>query len=295
VRRNRRDENGNVIVEAAFVLPIVFVLLSAMIDLGFWAFQNAQVANSARDGARVAILDYTGADANSTYQDCPGVSSFTQSTSLGSCSQLQAIQQAIESHLAGRSFTATVACYTAGTNTVVQCSSGSLVPGQDEITVKVTTPRPSYAFIGPHFGGNSITESSTLEIVGLPSPQGTATTTTSSTSTTSTSSTTTTSTSTSTSTTVCAAPIVSAPTTNNPQQLQKNKNGLTFTISGTNFQQPVTVSSNGFSVDSTSVLGTTSIQVTVDTVKTTGLYDLTVQNGCGQSVTVTSGIDITNS
>lgn len=175
---SRREEKGAVLVEAALVFPIVFVLLSALIDLGFWTYENSQVANAARDGARVAMLNYVGASTTP---------SFTQSTTLSGAPDDLAIQQAIASHLAGRPFSAVVTCYAynnGGTPTSETCSNATL--GVDEISVAVTTARPSYSFIGPRFGSSSITETATLVIVGLPTAQAAATTTTSTSSTTTT-------------------------------------------------------------------------------------------------------------
>lgn len=160
------------------MFPIVFVLLSALIDLGFWTYENSQVANAARDGARVAMLNYMGASTTP---------SFNQSTSLSGAPDDLAIQQAILSHLAGRPFSAVVTCYaynSKGTPTPETCSSATI--GFDEISVAVTTARPSYSFIGPRFGSSQITETATLVIVGLPTAQAAATTTTSTSSTTTT-------------------------------------------------------------------------------------------------------------
>ena len=49
MRSRRGGESGAVLVEAALVFPLLFVFISAIIDLGFWDYQNTQVANAARD------------------------------------------------------------------------------------------------------------------------------------------------------------------------------------------------------------------------------------------------------
>ena len=179
----RRGERGAVVVEAALVFPLVFVLISGLIDLGYWAYENAQVANAARDGARVAMLDYETAVPPST---ADGTFSSTDVLVPGSAQQL--IQAAIAAHLAGRPFTATVACYAAGTTTPLAGGCAAAAPGTDEISVTVTTARPSYSFIGPRFGSSSITETSTVVIVGEPQPMIPATTTSTTSSTTTTTS-----------------------------------------------------------------------------------------------------------
>jgi Flp pilus assembly protein TadG len=288
VPRRRRSEAGAVLVEAAIIFPLVFVLISAVIDLGFWAYQNAQVANAARDGARVAVLDYATTVAPQ-YADTGGPNgngTFSSTDVLVPGSADQLIESAIAAHLAGRAFTATVVCYTAGSTTVTSCSSAA--PGTDEITVTVTTARPSYSFIGPRFGSSSITESSTVVIVGLPQAISAATTTTS------TSSTTTTSTSTTT-TTICPTPSISTPNSSQPFTLTHNNTG-TLTITGRGFQSGLTVASAGFSsVTVTNVTGS-SITATVKAVNgqsNAGLYNLAVTNSCGSTTTSNNAVDIT--
>ena len=58
----RRDERGVTIVEAAFVLPLLFLFIFALIDIGLWEYQSTQASAAARDGARVGILRYLTAD-----------------------------------------------------------------------------------------------------------------------------------------------------------------------------------------------------------------------------------------
>ncbi|HZU78360.1 MAG TPA: TadE/TadG family type IV pilus assembly protein [Acidimicrobiales bacterium] len=185
MRRRHYGEQGTVLVEAALVLPIMFVILSAVVDFGFWDYQNTQVSNAARDGARVAMLDYQ-TTSPASYADSPGSFSSSDTLTTGSADQL--IQAAIASHLVGRSFTATVACVSSSTNTTTPCQSAT--PGTDEISVTVTTNRPSYSFIGPRFGSPTITETSTVVIVGLPTTETSATTTSTTTTTSSTTTTT---------------------------------------------------------------------------------------------------------
>jgi len=264
----RRSERGAVIVEAALVFPLVFVLISGLIDLGYWAYENAQVANAARDGARVAMLDFATA-APATTAD----GTFLSSDVLATGSAQQLIQAAIASHLAGRPFTATVACYAAGTSTPVSGGCANAAPGTDEVSVTVTTARPSYSFIGPRFGSTTITETSTLVIVGEPQAMAAATTTTSTTTTT---------------TAPCPGPTISSPTTASPYTIKQNSSG-TLTITGTNFQSGTTVSSGGLTVSS-STITSTQITASVSASNTKGTYDLVVANPCGASATATGAV-----
>ena len=161
----RHDENGAALLEAALAIPIVLLLLSGTVDLGFWIFERTQVSNAARDGARAGILQYSSADS-------PGT--FTSGTILTAGSADQQIQAAIGSHLAGRAFSATVACYTGGATSTTPCASAR--PGTDEIQVTVTASRPSYSFFGPVFGTNTVTAKAALPVSGLPVPVTTTTT-----------------------------------------------------------------------------------------------------------------------
>jgi Flp pilus assembly protein TadG len=160
-----RGETGAALVEAALALPIVFVLLSGTVDLGFWVFERTQVTNAARDGVRAGILDYAGGDQ-------PGTFSSTDTLPAGSDDQR--IQAAVAAHLSGRAFTATVACYTSGTATATPCTGARA--GSDLIEVTVTAARPSYSYFGPVFGATAVTASAALPVSGLPVPVTTTTT-----------------------------------------------------------------------------------------------------------------------
>lgn len=153
-----RGEDGAALVEAALALPIVFILLSGTVDVGLWVFERTQVSNAARDGVRAAVLDYATADS-------PGTFASTDALTAGSADA--AIQAAVASHLSGRAFNVTVACYTAGTATTTPCSGADPANG-DEIEVTVKANRPSYSFFGPVFGASTVTASATLPVVGLP-------------------------------------------------------------------------------------------------------------------------------
>lgn len=83
-RRAVRDDDGVAIVEAAFALPILFMFIMALIDLGMWSYNSNQAANAARDGARAGIIDFQEAD-DPTSDDW------------------QTIVDAVEAHLPGRS------------------------------------------------------------------------------------------------------------------------------------------------------------------------------------------------
>lgn len=58
MRRTTRGEAGVTIVEAAFVVPLLFMFMFGLVDLGMWTLNSNQAANAARDGARVGILEF---------------------------------------------------------------------------------------------------------------------------------------------------------------------------------------------------------------------------------------------
>ena len=57
MRRMRAGEAGVTIVEAAFVIPLLFMFMFGLVDLGMWTLNSNQASNAARDGARVGILE----------------------------------------------------------------------------------------------------------------------------------------------------------------------------------------------------------------------------------------------
>lgn len=60
--QSREKERGVSVVEAAFALPVMFLFIFGLVDLGMWTFNSNQATNAARDGARAGILSYELAD-----------------------------------------------------------------------------------------------------------------------------------------------------------------------------------------------------------------------------------------
>ncbi len=54
---------GTAVVEAAFLLPLLLLILLGMIEYGWLYFNVQQITNAARQGARIAILPHAGAEA----------------------------------------------------------------------------------------------------------------------------------------------------------------------------------------------------------------------------------------
>lgn len=148
--RSGRTDGGVTIVEAAFALPILFMFVMALADLGMWTFNSNQATNAARDGARTAIIDHRDADdpTKATYQ---------------------AVVARIEERLAGRSLSVQnvdIDCVSAG----VEIGCAGAHPGRDQIRVKVDWSwdlvTPIAGVVGVDKGVASGT--ATMAIVGKP-------------------------------------------------------------------------------------------------------------------------------
>lgn len=55
--RGRRTDRGQSLVEFAFVLPIIVLVIASFIEIGRAVFAYNTIANAARQGARVAVVN----------------------------------------------------------------------------------------------------------------------------------------------------------------------------------------------------------------------------------------------
>ena len=58
LNRILKEENGQDVVEFAMVLPLFLLLIMGIIDFGWMFFNYISVANSARNAARIACVEY---------------------------------------------------------------------------------------------------------------------------------------------------------------------------------------------------------------------------------------------
>ena len=65
-KRIFRDEQGQSIVEAAIVLPILLLLICGILDFGWIFSHQIMLNNAARDSARYAIVNYSDVDLETT-------------------------------------------------------------------------------------------------------------------------------------------------------------------------------------------------------------------------------------
>ena len=144
------DERGVTLVETAFVLPVVILFAFALIDFGLWAFATTQAASAARDGARVAILDYPQADV------------------AGSVDNVGVRTGALR-HVDVPAATVSVRCeHEDGSE--VTCASAAA--GVDRVRVSVSWDRSFLTFVGAAFGGRTarVSAASAMVINGRPLP-----------------------------------------------------------------------------------------------------------------------------
>jgi hypothetical protein len=145
-RRRFRGDGGAVIVEAAFVMPILLALVLGLMDFSLWEFQESQASSAARDGARAGVvLSLDAADQASTKQ---------------------AITDAVRGKIPDpdklQGFTVQVWCAggTPGTD-FSGCSPAE--PGQTRLVVEASWTYEPVSFVGDTFGTPTV--SSTAEMV----------------------------------------------------------------------------------------------------------------------------------
>jgi len=150
--RIERGERGVAFVEAALVLPLLFLFLLTMIDFGDWAFQVSQANGAARDGARIGIIHYQDAD-------------------QAASNDLSLINQAIARRLAGQGYSlvgGTATCVQPGSLTSLSNGCHPAIPGCDRIMVKVQWSRTAWSPIGGLFGLATVHGEAEMTIAGAP-------------------------------------------------------------------------------------------------------------------------------
>ena len=65
-RKNRKGERGTAIVEAAFILPVLLLLLSGVLEFGQIFMIKQVITNAAREGARLGAINLDNTEALST-------------------------------------------------------------------------------------------------------------------------------------------------------------------------------------------------------------------------------------
>jgi Flp pilus assembly protein TadG len=148
MRRLWRGDEGVTLVETALVLPLLFLLVFGLVDVGLWVFDSTQAAAAARDGARVAILNYLSADV-------PG--SADRATVLAATAR----------HTDVAAPTLTVRCLHPD-GTVIACAEA--LAGEDRVEVGVSWERQAVTYAGRLLGDSArrVSGTSAMNLVGRP-------------------------------------------------------------------------------------------------------------------------------
>lgn len=150
-RRRRRGSHGVTVVEAAFALPILLTFIFGLVDLGMWTFNANQATNAARDGARLAILDFETAD---------------DETSTMHAAIVDAVRSRLE---ADKVEDVTVSCID-DAGGPIPCSTGAVDVDSVRVDVEWTwnLVTPVAAILG--YDEGEATGSATMKLVGRPLP-----------------------------------------------------------------------------------------------------------------------------
>jgi hypothetical protein len=121
--RRAAGDHGTAMLEFAFVAPMVFLLFAALIDIGLVVLGGTIASGAARDGARVGVIHYVGAD------------------QAGSTSELL-IQAAVRARLVGMVKPGTgtfivARCLDGTTKVAKSCNANAIVIDSDVIEVTV--------------------------------------------------------------------------------------------------------------------------------------------------------------
>ena len=82
-RRLATDRRGNLMIEFALALPILFLMLVGLLDLGRFSLQKSAMLQGAREGAQYGIMAYTeSTNINTTAQNATGLSGVTATNSV---------------------------------------------------------------------------------------------------------------------------------------------------------------------------------------------------------------------
>ena len=82
-RRLRADCLGNFIIEFALAMPILFLLLVGLLDLGRFSLEKSAMLQGAREGAQYGIIAYTdSSNINTTAQNATGRTGVTATNTV---------------------------------------------------------------------------------------------------------------------------------------------------------------------------------------------------------------------
>jgi Flp pilus assembly protein TadG len=121
LRRLRADRRGNLMLEFALAMPILFLMIVGLLDLGRFSLQKSALLQGAREGAQYGIIASTDStNINSTAQNATGLTGVT-ATNLVFCECVSGT---------------TVACTTSGSPTT--CAGGATLKKYITVTTTAT-------------------------------------------------------------------------------------------------------------------------------------------------------------
>ena len=83
VLRVATSDRGNVMIEFALALPVMFLLMAGLLDLGRFSMQKSAMLQGAREGAQYGILlSSDSANINTTAQNATGLTGVTATNSV---------------------------------------------------------------------------------------------------------------------------------------------------------------------------------------------------------------------
>lgn len=150
-RLAHRSERGAALAEAAIILPLLFLLVFGLLDLGHWEFQTTQAAAAARDGARAGLMAYKTGEGTTA---APGGTGFAT------------IDSAVAARLDGQSYSLSVGCVGAADETSKPCATAQ--PDVDRITVRVTWSRSALTPVTAAFGVQQVSGKAVMRVLGAP-------------------------------------------------------------------------------------------------------------------------------
>ncbi len=77
------DRHGNIMIEFALVVPVLFILLVGMLDLGRFGLQKSAMLQGARAGGQYATVAYSeSSNINTTAQNATGLTGVTATNTV---------------------------------------------------------------------------------------------------------------------------------------------------------------------------------------------------------------------
>jgi Flp pilus assembly protein TadG len=128
----RAKSRGQSLVEFAIVLPVFFLVVAGVFDLGLGVYSDLTLVNAAREGARLGVID------------------------PGNTSAIETRVRAMAGNLDGSKLNVNVACERPSGSTFVPCTNPKWLPGD---ATKVTVDY-DYSVFFPVFFGTEIPLSS---------------------------------------------------------------------------------------------------------------------------------------